>query len=324
MAENPEQKSNEKPPAEAGGAEQPQKEVVALPPKESEKMTEGGVAEVEKEEAAAELVVKKPPPKEWVTTGIPGFDELFEKGIPWGTNVLVSGSPGTGKTIFCLEALYNSAKNGRDCLYITFEELPRKLKHHIEKFGWPVDKILERDNKIEVSLLDGEKKGKLVITKLDPFRISRAVEAMLAKSTGELLIDLTGLPEILPKDFKPYLVALDSISALESAFVGKPESYRIYIEQLFRLFEKAEVTTLLITEIEEGSSKLSHTGVEEFLADGVLVFYNFKLGYSRVRGIEILKMRGAKHEKKIVPMKITDKGIVVYPDERIYESVEVK
>lgn len=269
--------------------------------------------------------VKKPVknlPTEWVTTGIPGFDELFEKGIPWGANVLVSGSPGTGKTIFCLQALYNAAREGRDCLYITFEEVPKKLKGHIQKFKWPVQNIRERDDRVNVVIGEGEKKGSLIVIRLDPFRISRAVEAMLAKHTGELLTDLSGLPEILPRNFKPYLVALDSISALESAFVGKPESYRIYIEQLFRLFERANVITFLITEIEEGSPKLSRTGVEEFLADGVLVMYNLKLGYSRVRAIEILKMRGTKHEKKIVPLKITEKGIVVYPGEQIYEGGE--
>jgi KaiC/GvpD/RAD55 family RecA-like ATPase len=119
------------------------------------------------------------------------------------------------------------------------------------------------------------------------------------------------------------VIALDSISALESAFTGKPESYRIYIEQLFRFFEKAGVTTFLITETEEAPKVFSKTGVEEFLADGVFVLYYFKLREIRMRAIEILKLRGAEHAHKIVPCHITpEKGLVVLPHEHLYGMEE--
>ena len=58
----------------------------------------------------------------------------------------------------------------------------------------------------------------------------------------------------------------------------------------------------------------SPTSVEEFLADGVIVFYNFRRENVRETALEILKMRGEKHQKKIVAFKITDTGIKVYPD----------
>jgi KaiC/GvpD/RAD55 family RecA-like ATPase len=244
---------------------------------------------------------------------------LFEKGIPRSTNVLVSGGPGTGKTIFCLQTLYNMARNGHDCLYVTFEESPSKLKHHMENFGWIPTKVEGGGTQFKMDIERSGKSGSFIIRKLDPFKISRSVEALLAKAAGQLRIDVEGIPELFPKGFKPYMIALDSVSALESAFIGKPESYRIYIEQLFRLFEEIGANTLLITETEEGATTWSRTGVEEFLADGVFVLYNFKFEYNRVQAIEILKMRGAKHEKKIIPMKITDRGIIVYPSEKIYE-----
>jgi KaiC/GvpD/RAD55 family RecA-like ATPase len=158
-----------------------------------------------------------------------------------------------------------------------------------------------------------------VITKQDPFRIARSVEALLAKATGYLRIKMEGIPELIPPTIKPDIIALDSISALESAFVGKPESYRIYIEQLFRLFEETGATTLLVTETEEVPTRFSKTGVEEFLADGVFVMYNFKARDTRARAIEILKLRGTKHERKIVPFTIGESGIEVFPNERIYE-----
>ena len=62
--------------------------------------------------------------------------------------------------------------------------------------------------------------------------------------------------------------------------------------------------------------------MEEFLADGVIVLYNIKKGNIRENAIEVLKMRGADHEKKIVAMQITDNGIVVYPEQELFEDIK--
>lgn len=250
------------------------------------------------------LRARKSETTEWIKTGIPGFDELFRWGIPKGTNILVAGGPGTGKTIFCLQTLCNAVRRGHDCLYITLEELPVRLRHHMRQFGWNVEKL--------------EKKGFTLIQR-DPFKIARTVEALLESLKGRLPVELTEVAELVPKGSKPYMIVLDSISALESAFTGRPESYRIYIEQLFRLFERIGATTFLITETEEAPKTFSRTGVEEFLADGVFVMYYFKVGDRRIRAIEVLKMRGVKHVNKIVPFQIGDHGMEVFPGERLYE-----
>lgn len=266
--------------------------------------------------------VKRAPPaikkreeeaSEWIKTGIPGFDELFKNGIPRGTNILLAGGPGTGKTIFCLQTLYNAARDGNNCLYITFEESPERLKKHVLDFGWNVDKL---------------PKGSFVIKRMDAFKIARTVEALLEYAAGRIrmkldLLELTELSDLSSGGKNP-IIALDSISALESAFSGKGESYRIYIEQLFRLFERLGATTFMITETEAGPGRYSRTGVEEFLADGVFVLYNFKMQDMRTRAIEILKLRGARHETKIVPLRITNQGLVVYPSERVYGAEETR
>jgi KaiC/GvpD/RAD55 family RecA-like ATPase len=255
------------------------------------------------------VIEKKPAVTEWIKTGVPGFDGLFRKGIPKGANILIAGGPGTGKTIFCLQTLYNAVRMGHNCLYITLEELPMRLRHHMREFGWDVEEL--------------EKSGFKLIQR-DPFKIARSVEALLESLKGRLPIGLAEVTEIVPKGSKPYMIVLDSISALESAFTGRPESYRIYIEQLFRLFERIGATTFLITETEEAPKTFSRSGVEEFLADGVFVLYYFKVGDLRVRAIEVLKMRGVKHVNKIVPFQITDRGMEVFPGERLYEIREAE
>ncbi|MAG38057.1 hypothetical protein CMI45_01570 [Candidatus Pacearchaeota archaeon] len=88
------------------------------------------------------------------------------------------------------------------------------------------------------------------------------------------------------------------------------------------LLEKIGATSLLITETEQVPKIFSTTGVEEFLAGGVVVLYNLKHGNVRENALEILKLRGASHQKKIVSYQITGKGITVYPDQEVFSEIK--
>ena len=241
----------------------------------------------------------------YVKTGIIGLDELFYEGIPKGSTILLAGGAGSGKTIMGLQIIANHAIHGEKCLYMSFEESEDRLIHHMEDFGWNPDELIKKRN--------------LVVKRFNPFEITRSVDALLMKAKGELLIDVD--PIILPKDFKPDFVIVDSLTAIASAFTGKEETYRIYIEQLFRFFEKIGATAFLVTETKQIPTIFSQSGVEEFLADGVIVMYNIKRGNVREKALEVLKLRGAAHEKKIVAFEITDEGIVVYPEQEIFGNI---
>ena len=242
--------------------------------------------------------------KKYIETGVPGFDDLLEKGIPKGNAILMAGGAGSGKTIFCLQTLIHHSNKGKKCLYMSFEESEEHLIEHMEDFGWNPKELI--------------KKGNLLIKRFNPFDITRSVDALLMKAKGELLIDIE--PVVFPGNFKPDIIVVDSLTAIASAFTGKEDSYRIYIEQLFRFFEKINANSFLITETEQIPKIFSTSGVEEFLADGVFVIYNFKRGDVRENGIEILKLRGAKHQKKIVAMQITNNGMVVYPEQEVFSG----
>ncbi|MEK6984253.1 MAG: ATPase domain-containing protein [Nanoarchaeota archaeon] len=251
----------------------------------------------------SEHIVKDKHVHEFVKTGILGFDELLEHGIPKGAATLLCGGPGSGKTIFGLQILNNAASRGEKCIYMTFEENEEKLRQHMEDFGWDWRKL--------------EKQGNFVIKRYDPFQITRSVEALLEKAKGELMIDVS--PVLFPEGFKPEWVVIDSVTAIASAFYGREETYRIYIEQLFRLLETIGATSFLITESTQILVKLTESGVEEFLADGVIILYNIKSGNVRESAIEVLKLRGTSFQKKIVAMKVeSNKGIVVYPEQEVF------
>lgn len=242
---------------------------------------------------------------EWVNVGVTGFDDLLGKGIPKGTSVLISGGCGTGKTIFCLQTLWHGLTRGETCLYVSFEESKKRLIKHMHDFGWEPEKYLEEK--------------KFHITRVDPLDISISIDGMLARKRGEISINIKEISGLIPKGVKPDRLVVDSLSSLASAFTGETAGYRIYISQLFRYFEEIDTTSFLISETEQTPKRYSREGVEEFLADGVFVFYNIRQGDIILRAIEVRKLRGASHKQRIVPFKIAGgEGVVVYPRENVF------
>ena len=262
---------------------------------------------IEKEEksiSSEQTVIPEDNEKTFLKTGILGFDSLLDKGIPRGMALLLMGGPGCGKTTFGLHLLAESAKNGEKCLYMSFEEKESRLMSHMKNFGFDAEELV--------------KSGNLVLKRYDPFSISQSVEALLAEARGELLIKIDKIKHFIPKNFMPTIIVLDSLSAVAAAFAGKKEGYRIYIEQLFRSLEEIGATSFLITETSI-NAKGYESKVEEFLADGVISFYNIRKGNSRIKAIEIIKIRGVNFKKKIVPFEIIEgQGMEVYPMEEVF------
>ncbi len=247
-------------------------------------------------------------------SGIKGFDKLIRKGIPIGSSVLVEGGPGSGKTIFCLQIANNACLRGKKVLYMSFEEPERKLKEHMHGFNWNPEKF--------------EKQGLLRLERFRAIDISRSVEAMLSEAKRELLIDIH--PILMPKDFSPDIVIVDSLSAIAAAFSGRESRFRIYMEQFFRYLERSNITSFLIREVTHPThlrTSYSEKGeAVSFLADGIIVLYDILDKYGkRSSALEVLKMRGINIKRKIVEMKIVEnKGIVVYPNLIIGENIKTR
>lgn len=255
--------------------------------------------------------------EKFVSTGIPGFDNLFKNGIPKGSSILVAGGAGSGKTNFCLQILAHHASHGKKCYYMGFKESAEKLIQNTKNFGWNPKRLINSGNLKIKRFLTSE------IYYYDKKNDSD-IKAMMTKDIDPLLMELEPLAIDEDVGFKPDFIVLDSLTALSSAFRGKEQSYRLYVERLFRFFEKIGSTNFLITETKQMPEIFSSSGVEEFLADGVIVIYNIRRKNIRENAIEVLKMRGEAHQKKIVAMQITDKGIEVYPEEDVSDALELE
>lgn len=242
---------------------------------------------------------------ERVETGIDGVDELFAKGIPKGSAVMVSGGTGSGKTILGLQILAGHAFQGDKCLYMSFEESEKSLLRHMQGFGMEPRNLLES--------------GNLVVKRFSPFVLRREIGSELKKERGEMDMDLGST--FLPKSFEPDFIVVDSLSSVLNAFTGEGVEYRRYVEELFRYLESLDCTSFLISETSQDAKRFSPTGVEEFLADGVFVLYNFREGNVRERAFEVLKMRGTEHQRKLVAMSIGDNGVEVFPGQEVFSAV---
>ncbi|MBI4043715.1 MAG: hypothetical protein HY393_02835, partial [Candidatus Diapherotrites archaeon] len=85
------------------------------------------------------------------------------------------------------------------------------------------------------------------------------------------------------------------------------------VRELFETLELYNSVNFVITETEQNPRIYSRAGVEEFLADGVVVFYNIKVEDTRKKMLEILKLRSSAHERRLIPYRITEKGVEITP-----------
>ena len=237
-------------------------------------------------------------------TRIPGFDELFsEGGIPKRNSVLVAGGAGTGKSTLCRQICYNLVTQDKHCMYVSFEESIEKIERSMVAFGWDAKRYVES--------------GYFLIQKINPLDILRMKFGSVSGSGSATELSYKIKPLIIPKDFNPEVIVVDSLTAIISASISKEKNYRVYLQQLFNFFEETGATSFLITETEPLPTRFSETGIEEFLADGILVLYNIQRGDRRESAIEVLKMRYSNHQKKVFSMAIASDGIKIYPERQV-------
>jgi circadian clock protein KaiC len=235
---------------------------------------------------------------------VTGLKDLFTHGIPIGSAVIIEGGPGSGKTIFCLQACVSACKQGKKTLFMSFEEPEKRLREHLAE--WDFDPT------------EYEKKGLLRIKRFNALDVARSVEALLSEAKKELLIDVQ--PVLIPQDFKPDIIFVDSVTSISSAFSGESSRFRVYMEQFFRYLEANTITSFLIMETPH-PTHLGNviSGVDpavSFLSDGIMVIYSvIHENGRRGRALEVLKMRGEHIDRKIVEMEIIPrKGFTIFPN----------
>jgi len=247
-------------------------------------------------------------PFERVKTGIPGFDELVAGGLPRGYCYTVTGGPGSGKTTFALQFIYNGVtKYGENGVYLTFDEPPQSIRSSALSFGMNFKEL--------------EEARKLVIVDASPIRLD--VGRYVARSPAMLGLPSFNINTVLStvhtvaKEIDAKRVVVDSITSLlvqySDPFVVRKETLSL----IRSLSEAGDYTSILLSETAEGDER-AYFKTEMFLVNGVILLHNIRQREERIRAIEILKMRGVKHSTRMHPFRITEKGIIVYPEEMVF------
>lgn len=232
---------------------------------------------------------------EKIKTGIPGFDDLLYGGIPKRNIVLLSGGPGTGKTIFSQQYLYYGLASGETGVLVALEEHPVQIRRNMASFGWDVRRF--------------EDEGKFAIVDAFTGGIGEAAkrERYVVKSVDDVgeLIDVV---RQAIRDVKAERVVIDSVSTL---YLTKPAMARGVLMQLKRVLSGLGATSLFVSQVSVTERGFGGPGVEHAV-DGIVRLDLDEVDGELVRSLVIWKMRGTKHDMRRRPFEITDKGIVVY------------
>ena len=79
-------------------------------------------------------------------TGIPGLDPLLEGGFPAGKSYLVTGEPGSGKSIFCLQYLLRGLVEGEKAVFVAVDEKPADIIDQAASLGWDLSQYVEKSS----------------------------------------------------------------------------------------------------------------------------------------------------------------------------------
>ena len=232
-----------------------------------------------------------------VKTGIPGMDEVLNGGIPERNVVLLSGGPGTGKSIFSQQFIWSGLELGEPGIYVALEEHPVQIRQNMAQFGWDVRKYED----------DGI------------FAIVDAFTAGIGKSREYekyIIHDLTDTREFIDvlrsaiKDINAKRVVIDSVTTL---YINKPALARSIILQLKRVLAGMGATTLFVSQISVGERGFGGPGVEHGV-DGIIRLDLDEIDGELKRSLIVWKMRGTRHSMRRHPFEIKDEGVIVYPE----------
>lgn len=228
---------------------------------------------------------------EKVPTGIAGFDEITDGGLPGGRPTLVCGGPGCGKTLFAMQFLVSGATRfGEPGVFMSFEESTGELAKNVASLGFDLDDLIERDlismDTVVVERSELEESGEYDLEGLF-LRLGFAIDSVGAKR-----------------------VVLDTVESLFSGFKNEA-ILRAELRRLFRFLKERGVTVVITGE--RGEGQLTRQGLEEYVSDCVILLDHRVNEQVSTRRLRVVKYRGSSHGTNEYPFIIDRRGLEVLP-----------
>ena len=234
-----------------------------------------------------------------VSTGVAGLDDMLGGGMPEEGILLVSGGPGTGKTILSLQYIVSAVSRGEPCVYISLEEPMKKKIEYAKGFGWDIQKAID-DNMLDV---------------LDLYMIpqSQGYVELYERIRGKLQFTLEKEIENLVKRIDAKHVLLDPLTSI-LVHEQRSGKKRYIIGQLFDQIRQLRCSALITT---EGLPRENEFYMEHFLADGVLLLQRDVIDFKLIKTLMIDKVRGIGFDDQPRRYVITSRGLQVFNAEPV-------
>ena len=224
-------------------------------------------------------------------TGIPGFDEITRGGLPAGRPSLVCGSAGAGKTLFAMEFLVRGAMlYNEPGVFISFEETDEELTKNVASLGFDLNQLTaEKKLLIDFVFIERSEIEETGEYNLDGLflRLGHAIDSIGAKR-----------------------IVLDTLEALFSALPNEA-IIRAELRRLFRWLKEKGVTAVITCE--RGEGRLTRYGLEEYVADCVILLDHRVENQISTRRMRVIKYRGTWHGTNEYPFLIDENGFSVLP-----------
>ncbi|KAA0005150.1 MAG: hypothetical protein DRM98_05220 [Thermoplasmata archaeon] len=239
---------------------------------------------------------------ERVKTGIEGLDRILGGGLPKKSITLVSGPPGSGKSIFCFQFLYEGVKNGEKGLFLTLDKKVDGLLVQAREIGLDFQPAIEK-KLVKFLYLNINKK----------YIYETMTNEILSGEYDRIVLD-----SITPLSEMPIFMRNTENTDIDISMVT-PEEYppgvnlpirRLHLRYILNTLEAANSTSVVTSEIPVGSLLLSRDGISEFLADGVITL-SLDPTMDR-RKLSVMKMRNTKHTLKPQEIVIDHGGIKLF------------
>jgi circadian clock protein KaiC len=237
----------------------------------------------------------------FISTGIPGLDNVLGGGLTRDRLYLVEGDPGAGKTTLALQFLAEGAARGETVLYITLAETEVELRAVAQAHDMSLDGVTVHEVIPDESVLDLD----------EQYTVLHPSEVELGQTNNTIIR--------LVEQLNPTRVVLDSLSELQ-LLAGTPLRYRRHVLALKQYFSKRACTALLLDD------KTSLRGDQQVrsVAHCVISLQHTDSEYGAERRIvRILKYRGVAFRRGPHDYSIVTGGIVVYPRIVAAESREL-
>ena len=224
-------------------------------------------------------------------TGIKGFDEITEGGLPRNRITLISGGPGSGKTLLGVDFLVNGVMQYKERgVFMSFEETEDELYQDVASLNLDLSGLItKKEIRFEHVLFerhDIHEKGEFNL------------EGLFVRL--ELAIDAIGATRVV----------MDSIESLFAGIMDKG-ILRLEIKRLFRWLKQKQVTAVITGE--QGQDSFTRHGLEEFISDCIILLDNRVRQQVSTRRIRVIKYRGSNHGTNEYPFVIDKNGLSVIP-----------